>query len=107
MSEELEKNGNVFDEKSVERFFSSYGEIMNSISRDPLNEEINKRIRFPFFPVKWDANQIYFFLKELTRANLYNKWCFIIATRDYSNIHDILMTEFVEIDDIQIIQHSN
>ena len=102
MSKKSNKNGPFFDEKSVEKYFSSFSSIMNNISKDPLNEEINKRIRFPFFPVKWDANQIYFFLKELTRAKLYNKWCFIIATRDYSRIHDILMTEFVEIGEEEI-----
>lgn len=102
MSKKSEKNGKFFDKKSVEKYFSSYGDIMYKISKDPLNEEINKRVRFPFFPVKWDANQIYFYLKELNRANLYNKMCFIIATRDYSSIHDILMTEFVEIDEEEI-----
>lgn len=102
MSKKSEKNGKFFDKKSVEKYFSSYGDIMYKISKDPLNEEINRRVRFPFFPVKWDVNQIYFYLKELNRANLYNKMCFIIATRDYSSIHDILMTEFVEIDEEEI-----
>ena len=102
MSKKLKKNGNIFDEKSVEKYFSSYGKIMDNISKDPLNKEINRRVRFPFFPVKWDANQIYFFLKELSHANLYNKMCLIIATRDYSSIHDILMTEFVKIDEEEI-----
>jgi hypothetical protein len=102
MSKKLEKNGNLFDKKSVERSFASYGKIMYNISKDPMNDEINERVRFPFFPVKWDANQIYFFLKELNQANLYNKMCIIIATRDYSSIHDILMTEFVKIDEEEI-----
>ena len=101
MSKKSEKNV-AFDKKSVELYFASYGKIMDNISKDPLNEEINERVRFPFFPVKWDANQIYFFLKELNHANLYNKLCLIIATRDYSSIHDILMTEFVEIDEEEI-----
>ncbi|MCP4764281.1 MAG: hypothetical protein GY870_21080 [archaeon] len=93
-----------YERGDVERFFNNLTSMMNQISEDPLNEELNapQSVRFPFFPLMLDLNQFYFIIKELYKSKLLDNAGYIITNRDYSKINEVFCVNVTKSDDEEI-----